>query len=81
QLHTFVAKAAPPGGLGGEPAEAIEGLLRAAFALTEEDVLREARDGGGDRQDGTTATVSLLVGELLVTANVGDSRAILGSVW
>ncbi|CAN0487306.1 unnamed protein product, partial [Ectocarpus sp. 8 AP-2014] len=32
------------------------------------------------RQDGTTVTACLLVGNFLVTANVGDSRAVLGSV-
>lgn len=32
------------------------------------------------QQDGTTVTACLLVGNLLVTANVGDSTAVLGSV-
>ena len=32
------------------------------------------------QQDGTTVTACLLVGNLLVTANVGDTTAVLGSV-
>lgn len=32
------------------------------------------------QQDGTTVTACLLVGNLLVTANVGDSTAVLGSM-
>ncbi|CAM9896504.1 unnamed protein product, partial [Discosporangium mesarthrocarpum] len=79
KLHDYVAKAAPRAGLQGQPPEALEGLLRAAFASTEEEVLKEARGGEGERQDGTTASVVLLVGEVLVSANVGDSRAVLGS--
>lgn len=79
QLHTFVAKAAPTTGLRGEPPELLEGLLRAAFASTETEILNSCSDDG-DRQDGTTVTACLLVGDLLVTANVGDSCAMLGSV-
>lgn len=74
-----MAKAAPTTGLRGEPPELLEGLLRAAFASTEEEILKEA-EADGERQDGTTATACLLVGSLLVTSNVGDSRAVLGSV-
>ncbi|CAB1097827.1 unnamed protein product [Ectocarpus sp. CCAP 1310/34] len=99
KLHTYVAKAAPTTGLRGEPTERLEGLLRAGFASTEAEILKETEetkddgedDGTGDgdgngsgngnsRQDGTTATACLLVGNFLVTANVGDSRAVLGSV-
>ncbi|CAM9596779.1 unnamed protein product, partial [Hapterophycus canaliculatus] len=102
KLHTYVAKAAPNTGLRGEPKERLEGLLRAAFASTEAEILRETSaiidndndndndddddddddDDGKDNvgQDGTTVTACLLVGDLLVTANVGDSRAVLGSV-
>lgn len=100
KLHTYVAKAAPTTGLRGEPTERLEGLLRAGFASTEAEILKETDetkddegdgtgdgDGDGDgsgngnsRQDGTTATACLLVGNFLVTANVGDSRAVLGSV-
>lgn len=136
QFHTYVAKAAPTTGLRGEPKERLEGLLRAAFASTEAEILRETsaiidndgeddndngNDNGNDNeedkdkgnddkseddddgdsssggggggggggakgagkqvgQDGTTVTACLLVGDLLVTANVGDSRAVLGSV-
>lgn len=79
QLHTYVAKAAPATGLRGQPPELLEGLLRAAFSLTEEEILKQTDEDGG-RQDGTTATTCLLVGDLLVTANVGDSRAVLGSL-
>lgn len=79
QLHTFVAKAAPSTGLLGEPPERLEGLLRSAFASTEAEILEKAEEDGG-RQDGTTATACLLAGDLLVIANVGDSRAVLGSV-
>ncbi|CAM9272566.1 unnamed protein product [Sphacelaria rigidula] len=79
KLHTYVAKASPVTGLRGQSAEMIEGLLRAAFSLTEEEILK-ATNEDGQRQDGTTATACILVGELLVTANVGDSRAVLGSV-
>lgn len=32
------------------------------------------------QQDGTTVTACLLIGNLLVTANVGDSTAVLGSM-
>lgn len=101
KLHTYVAKAAPTTGLRGEPTERLEGLLRAGFASTEAEILKETEetkdededDGTGDgdgngngsgngnsRQDGTTVTACLLVGNFLVTANVGDSRAVLGSV-
>ncbi|CAM9638731.1 unnamed protein product [Ectocarpus fasciculatus] len=100
KLHTYVAKAAPTTGLRGEPTERLEGLLRAGFASTEAEILKETDetkddeddgtgDGSGDgsgngnskgRQDGTTVTACLLVGHFLVTANVGDSRAVLGSV-
>ena len=79
QLHTYVAKAAPRTGLRGEPPERLEGLLRAAFASTETEILKQADEDGG-RQDGTTVTACLLVGDLLVTANVGDSCAVLGTV-
>ncbi|CBJ25653.1 protein phosphatase 2C (ISS) [Ectocarpus siliculosus] len=93
KLHTYVAKAAPTTGLRGEPTERLEGLLRAGFASTEAEILKETEEtkdddeddgtGGGNgnsRQDGTTVTACLLVGNFLVTANVGDSRAVLGSV-
>lgn len=124
QLHTYVAKAAPTTGLRGEPKERLEGLLRAAFASTEEEILKETageegpevtttttagggdeetekeintdngeEDNGGDdgssvsdsvrvrqQQDGTTVTACLLVGDLLVCSNVGDTTAVLGSV-
>lgn len=74
-----MAKAAPVTGLRGQSAEVIEGLLRAAFSLTEEEILK-ATNEDGQRQDGTTATACIIVGDLLVTANVGDSRAVLGGV-
>lgn len=74
-----MAKAAPTTGLRGEPKERLEGLLRAAFASTEAEILKQTLEDDG-RQDGTTATACLLVGNLLVTANVGDSRAVLGTV-
>lgn len=74
-----MAKAAPTTGLRGEPPELLEGLMRAAFASTEAEILKET-DADGGRQDGTTVTACLLVGDLLVTANVGDSGAVLGRV-
>lgn len=112
-----MAKAAPTTGLRGEPKERLEGLLRAAFASTEAEILKETagseaetkpktkketteeeteteaetetetageEDDGGvsvrQQQDGTTVTACLLVGDLLVTGNVGDTTAVLGSV-
>lgn len=74
-----MSKASPATGLRGEPSELLEGLLRAAFASTEEEILKEA-DVEGGRQDGTTVTACLLVGDLLVVGNVGDSQAVLGSL-
>ena len=79
QLHTYVAKAAPTTGLLGESKERLEGLSRTAFASTEAEILKEIAEDDG-RQDGATVTACVLAGNLLVTANVGDSRAVLGSM-
>ena len=47
------------------------------FAKTQDDIVSENKDDS--QESGSTATIILLLGKTLLCANVGDSRAILGS--
>ncbi len=56
----------------------IKTLCRSAaesFATTDQQYL--AADGNQNRDDGCTAVAAVLIGNRLVVANVGDSRAVL----
>jgi len=46
-----------------------------AFVDTDQKYLQA--DSGGNRDDGCTAVTAILVGQNLIVANVGDSRAVL----
>lgn len=64
---------------GGEiPSErALHNIMHHAFASTEEEILHQAANGGW--RDGSTAVCVLICGATLVVANLGDSRAVLGT--
>lgn len=53
-----------------EPSFAVE-----AFVDTDQKYLQA--DSGANRDDGCTAVTAVLVGQNLIVANVGDSRAVL----
>ena len=46
-----------------------------SFATTDQQYL--AADGNQNKDDGCTAVAAVLIGNRLVVANVGDSRAVL----
>lgn len=74
----------------GEDGDVDEDKGRDGETETEKESGKEEETGKDDssgvsasvrqQQDGTTVTACLLVGNLLVTANVGDTTAVLGSV-
>mmetsp|Transcript_41375 Transcript_41375/g.74404 ORF Transcript_41375/g.74404 Transcript_41375/m.74404 type:complete len:302 (-) Transcript_41375:953-1858(-) len=48
-----------------------------SFVDTDNGYLKQAESGGGGGDDGCTAVTAVLLGQRLVVANVGDSRAVL----
>ena len=65
-------------GGGDIPSEStLQHIMHRAFAATEEEILHQAANGGWC--DGSTAVCVLICGATLVVANLGDSRAVLGT--